>query len=402
MNRKILIGVTVLAALAGGSYVYLRHLKDANEAALRAAAPAIAAPTVSVVKVKQADFVEVAVASGSLVPREEILVSPEVEGFRVLELFVDEGAHVTKGQVLAKLVDNQLQAQIAQNDASLARATAAIAQARASVTEVAARLKEADAQLQRAEPLKKSGYLSGAVYDQRESAAHTAQAQFAAAQDGLKAAEAEKAQVEAQRRELDWKLGNTEVKSPADGIVSRRTARIGAMASNIGEPMFRIIQNGDIELDAEIVETELSRVKVGQKAIVTVPGAGEAEGKVRLISTEVDKNTRLGRVRIFLGEKREFRIGAFARSRIETANSRGLAVSSAAVTFEQSGSYVQRVVGDTVEKRAIKTGLVSGDLIEVTSGLENGDVVVARAGSFLRDGDKIRPVEPDAKVSEAK
>lgn len=402
MLRKLLITTLVLAGIGATAYLSLQGLKARHEASKHPEPVVVSAPAVTVTKVTSADFVETATVSGSLIPREEILVSPEIEGFRVLELFADEGSRVTKGQVLARLVASQLEAQRAQNDANLARASAAIAQARSQISEADARVKEAAAQLARAEPLKKSGYLSGAVYDQRESAARTSQAQLAAANDALKAAEAEKAQVEAQRRELDWRLGNTEVKSPADGIVSRRNARVGAMATAAGEPMFRIIQNGEIELDAEVVETELPRVKVGQKATVTVPGTGDAAGTVRLVATEVDKTTRLGKVRIFLGEKPQFRIGSFARGSIETARSHGLGVETASVTFDTAGAFVQLVIGDKVEKRMIKTGLVTGDRVEVTEGLSEGDIVVARAGTFLRDGDVVRPITPDAKVSEAR
>ncbi|PPC79736.1 MAG: efflux transporter periplasmic adaptor subunit, partial [Hyphomicrobium sp.] len=158
---------------------------------------------------------------------------------------------------------------------------------------------------------------------------------------------------------------------------------------------------GEIELDAEIVETELAKVREGQKAIVTLPGAGDFEGSVRLVSPEVDKTTRLGRVRIFLGTNPALRIGAFARGRIETSRSRGLAAPSASVTFDAAGTYAQAVVGDKVEKRLLKTGLVMGELVEIKDGLSEGDVIVTRAGTFLRDGDIVRPIAPDAKLSEA-
>ena len=403
MIKKLILGLVVLGALgaAGFHYFETKRLAAATARQTENAKPVLA-PAVTVAKVTTANFVETAVVSGSLVAREEILVSPEIEGFRVLELFADEGSKVTKGQVLARLVTEQLDALMAQNEAGLARSTAAIAQAQSQIAQAEAQAKEAKAQLERAEPLKKSGYLSGATYDQRESAARTTEAQVIATRDGLKAAEAEKAQVEAQRRELTWRRTNTDVKAPEDGIVSRRNARLGAMATAIGEPMFRIIAKGEIELDAEVVETEIARVKEGQKAQVTVPGSGEAEGTVRLVSPEVDKTTRLGRVKIFLGANPALRIGAFARGRIATAASRGLAVPASAVMFDGSGAYVQAVSGTKVARRALKTGLISGDLVEVTEGLAEGDLVVARAGTFLRDGDVVRPILPDPKVSEAK
>ncbi|RUO97325.1 efflux RND transporter periplasmic adaptor subunit [Hyphomicrobium sp.] len=404
MNFKtFLFGVLAVGAVSGGAYLYLekRHTAEIQAARLEEAKP-IAAPAVTVMKVTTENFVETAAVSGSLVPREEILVSPEVDGLRVLELLADEGDKVKKGQVLARLVAEQLDAQLAQNDANLARSTAAIAQAESQIVQAEAQAKEAAAQLDRAVPLKQSGYLSGSMYDQRESAARTTQAQLLAARDGLKAANAEKAQVEAQRRELQWRRSNTDVTSPEDGVISRRTARIGAMAAANGEPMFRIIEKGEIELDAEIVETEMKNVRVGQKAIVTVPQVGDFEGKVRLVSPEVDKTARLGRVKIFLGINPVLRIGSYARGRIETASSRGLAVPSSAVAFDHDLASVQVVSDNKVHRRVVKVGLVTNDLIEIKDGVSEGDLVVTRAGTFLRDGDVVRPVLPEPRLSEVK
>jgi HlyD family secretion protein len=401
--RKFTVSLLLASAAAGGGYLFVEKRQTAAIQAERLeAAKPVTAPAVTVSKVATEDFVETAAVSGSLVPREEILVSAEVEGLRVLQLLADEGDKVKKGQILARLVAEQIDAQLAQNDANLARSTAAIAQAESQIAQAEAQAKEAQAQFQRAEPLKQSGYLSGATYDQRESAAHTTAAQLIAARDGLTAARADKAQVEAQRREIMWRRNNTDVTSPEDGVISRRTARIGGMASAVGEPMFRIIENGEIELDAEIVETELKNVKVDQKAVVTVPQTGDFDGKVRLVSPEVDKTTRLGRVKIFLGANPTLRIGSFARGRIETARSRGLAVPSSAVTFDQGSVYVQVVKNDKIERHEVSVGLVAGDLVEVKDGLKEGDLVVTRAGTFLRDGDAVRPILPEATLSEAK
>ncbi|HVZ06191.1 efflux RND transporter periplasmic adaptor subunit [Hyphomicrobium sp.] len=400
---KLIATLAFLGASAAVGYIYVqkKHTAAIQTERLEAAKP-LAAPAITVSTAKTNDFIETAVVSGSLIPREEILVSPEIEGLRVLELLADEGDHVKKGQVLARLVSEQIDAQIAQNRANLARSDAAIAQAESQIAQAEAQAKEAAAQLQRAEPLKKSGYLSGATYDQRESAARTTAAQLVAARDGLIAAKAEKAQVEAQGRELEWRRSNTDVTAPQDGVISRRTARMGALASSVGEPMFRIIQRGEIELDAEIVETELKNVKVGQKAIVTVPQVGNFEGRVRLVSPEVDKTTRLGRVKIFLGSNPQLRIGTYARGLIETAHSRGLGIPSSAVTFDQGVASVQVVKNNTIKKHLVTVGLISGDLVEVKKGLHEGDMVVTRAGTFLRDGDVVRPIAPAAKLSEAR
>ena len=361
-----------------------------------------APPAVSVVKVADADFIETVAVSGSLVPREEILVAPEVEGFRVQDLKVDVGDRVKKGDILAILVQELLDAQVAQNDASLARADAAISKARSAIAEAEAHVTEADASFDRAKPLKNSGYLSASTYDQREAAAKSSQAQLIASRDGLKLAEAEKAQVEAQRRELLWRRANTEVRAPADGLVSRRTARIGGMASGVAEPLFRIVLRSEVEVDAEVIETELAKMDAGQKAKINVAGVGDVTGTVRLVTPEVDKTTRLGRVRIFLGDDPRLRIGSFARGTVDTAQDRGLAVPSSAVVFDAEGAFVQVVRDGHVARSNISTGLISRGRVEVRAGLAAGDIVVAKAGTFLRDGDVVRPITPDAKISEAR
>jgi HlyD family secretion protein len=413
--KRALIAFAVLVAIGAGIYFgpqlepllapYMTALKKVPSAASEHEQTAQStAPAVSVAKVVPAEFAETVAVSGSLVPRDEILVAPEVDGFRVLELKVDEGDRVKKGDVLATLVQESLDAQLAQSDAGVARAEAAISKAKSQIVETAAKLAEAQADFERAKPLKKSGYLSESIYDQREAAAKSAEAQLVAARDGLKLAEAEKAQVEAQRRELVWRRSNTQVTAPADGLISRRTARIGGMASGsvAAEPMFRIIARGEVELDAEVIETELGKIAIGQKARIAVAGDGVVDGTVRLVSPEVDKTTRLGRVRVFLGDDPKLRIGSFARGTIHTARGNGLAVPSSAVVFDADGTFVQVVDDGRVSRRAVKTGLLSGGLVEVREGLKEGDVVVAKAGTFLRDGDVVRAVLPDAKISEAK
>ena len=190
--------------------------------------------------------------------------------------------------------------------------------------------------------------------------------------------------------------------APADGIISRRMARVGGFAAGAAEPMFRIVAKGEVELDAEVTETRVAAVKEGQKARVETAGA-TVEGNVRLVSPEIDKATRLGRVRIYLGDNPGLRVGAFARGTIEVAKSRGLAVPASAVLYEPDGALVQVVRNNRVETQRIVPGLAAGSLVEVRKGLSEDDVVVARSGTFLRDGDAVRPVFADkARLSEAR
>jgi HlyD family secretion protein len=410
MKTRTILILLGLAALGGVAYetgiVNAMMEKREAAAAKRAAPPEIPVPVVSVVRAEVSDFVASVLVTGSLVARDEIMVAPEIDGLRVMELKADEGDSVKKGDVLAVLVFEQLDAQIAQNEAALARSNATIAQTTSQIVEAEARLAEAKSSLERARPLVQNKYLSESVFDQRDAAAKMAAAQVVTARGVLKSAEAEKAQVEAQRRELDWRRSNTEVRAPADGIISRRNVRIGSIANggslSGGEPLFRMVARGEIELDAELSETRMAHVTVGQKAKVQVAGAGEVEGTVRLISPEVDKATRLGKVRIFLGSRSDLRVGAFARGTIETGRAHNIAVPQSAILYDEEGhASVQIVEAGIIVKRRIETGLTAGNQVEIKSGVAEGDLVVAKAGTFLREGDAVRAAEPAPKVSEA-
>ena len=416
MKKRILIillglgGLAIAAHQSGLVAPYLASLAakhpNAKSEPAKAEPPV---PVVSVISAMRADFVDTVPVTGSFAAREEILVAPEVDGMRVLEIRAEVGDRVKKGDVLARLVTEQIEAQIAANDAALASAAAAIARSQSLIVEQQARVTEAEAQLERARPLVKSKHLSESVYDQRLALARTAEAQLASAKSALAQAEAEKAQIEAQRRELDWRHSNAEVRSPADGIVSRRSGRIGGIATASaltgGDTMFRLIENGEIELEAEVAETHLWKVKPGQKAHIRASGGVEATGKVRLVSPEVDKATRLGNVRIFLGDRPDLKIGAFGRGTIETGNGNAVAVPLSAVLYTDAGATVQVVVDGRVVTRAVKTGHETAGMIAIESGLAEGELVVAKSGTFLRDGDAVRPLKPDegppGKVSEA-
>jgi multidrug efflux pump subunit AcrA (membrane-fusion protein) len=153
-----------------------------------------------------------------------------------------------------------------------------------------------------------------------------------------------------------------------------------------------MIENGEIELDAEVPQAHLARLALGQKARIAIPGNGEVEGSVRLISPSVDPATRLGRVRILLGKDPSLRIGTFARGEVIVANGMGLAVPRSAVLFGKSGPSVQVVENDKVEARPVTLGLAEADMIELRSGVTEGALVVAKSGTFLRNGDSVRPV----------
>jgi RND family efflux transporter MFP subunit len=354
------------------------------------------APAVTVVKAAERELVERAIVTGTLVPREEILVAPEVEGFRIAEVLVEEGSVVKKGEVLARLSRDILETLLAQNAATRIRAEAAIAQARSNIVQAEAAQVEAAQALERARALMRSGNTTEAVMESRVAAARAAEGRLSAARDGLRIAEAEKASAQAQQREIDWRLSRTEIRAPAAGVVSRKMARVGATATAAGEAMFRIIMNGEIELEGEVTEIQMPRLKEGAEAEVTVDGQRFIAGRIRNLFPEVDRATRLGKVRIALPKDEGLRIGSFARGTVVVARRTGVAVPAASVLYGAEGPTVLAVVDDKVQARRVATGLNAEGFVEVTQGLQSGEAVVARAGSFLRDGDMVRAVSADA------
>ena len=189
-----------------------------------------------------------------------------------------------------------------------------------------------------------------------------------------------------------WRRGRVEVTAPADGIVSRRMARVGGYAAGAAEPMFRIVAKGEVELDAEVTETRHAASRTGRRRASRSPVSARSTGTVRLVSPEVDKSTRLGRVRIFLGDNPGLRVGSFARGQIvdrQRQRPRG-----AGVRRPLRSRRADRAGGARQPRRdaEIETGLAAGAIVQVRDGLAEGDLVVTRSGTFLREGDAVRPV----------
>jgi len=349
-------------------------------------------PTITVVAAERGTLAEQLGVTGTLVPREEALVTPQVEGLAITEILAEQGDVVTAGQVLARLSREQLDTAMAQNLAQIARAQAAIAQAQGGVAEAEANRVQTDAALTRARELVGPGATSRETFDQRRMAADVAVARVAAAGALLHAAEADRALALAQRDELALRTARTELRAPVAGRISRRTARLGAVVGSAGDPLFRIIEGGTIELDAQVPEIFLARLRPGQPATVVPAGQGQRSGHVRLVAPEVDQATRLGRVRIALDNSDGLTVGSFAHGAVETARHQGVIVPLSAVLFEPEGARVQVVADGRVQTRAVETGLRAEGRVEIVAGLAPGEAVVAVSGSFVRDGDQVSAV----------
>jgi multidrug efflux pump subunit AcrA (membrane-fusion protein) len=190
--------------------------------------------------------------------------------------------------------------------------------------------------------------------------------------------------------------GAVQVQAPVAGLVSRSTATVGAVASGKGEALFNIITGNEFDLVGQVATSDLPKLAVNQAAKVKVVGAGEMDGKVRLIAPTIEPNSQLGQVFISVDPSKHLLVNASARAIVKTGESCGIAVPLTAVLYGTAGTVVQVVRRDRVETRRVEVGLLSGGRVEVREGLSEGDVVVARAGALLREGDPVRPVAMDA------
>ena len=341
-------------------------------------------PSITVSRAAAETLADTVVLTGTLVAREEVLVNPQIEGLAITRVLAEEGDRVVAGQVLAYLSHDVAEASLAQNAAQIARADAAIAQAQSAIQEAEANRAQADAAFARSRDLVATGAASRETFDTRQQAAQIGVARVASAQNARGLALADRALAQAQRTELAVRLALTEIRSPVAGIVSRRTARVGAVFGMTGDPLFRITQDGAVELEADVPENRLARLHAGQPA--TIDGV---LAHVRLVSPEVNRTTRLGRVRIAPDQDPVGVIGSFARARVEVARLDGIAVPLSAVLFDPDGAKVQVVHDGLVETRPVTVGLRSGGLALLTAGLAAGEAVVSVSATFVRDGDRV-------------
>ncbi|MCC2611266.1 efflux RND transporter periplasmic adaptor subunit [Neorhizobium petrolearium] len=350
-------------------------------------------PSIVVTEAVTKPLVDRVIATGTIKPVEEIYVQPLVEGLSIKTLNADVGDEVKADSVLATLNDDALLLEKSQLEANRAKAEAALAQYKAQVIEAQANLDDATRQRDRTKRLSQNGTSTVSQLEQAEALVEVRQAQLNAAKQAVAVGESDIKVVDAQIEDVDLKLARTGVKTPVAGVVSLRNAKVGAIASGTGNPLFTIIKDGAIELVADLSETDIQKIKVGQKAIVTIAGGRtKIEGKVRLVSPTVDSTTRLGSVHIVVDDESGARAGMYASADIIVTETNALALPLSAVTTDRNGSTARKVEDNVVKQVKIETGIQDGGFVEVVSGLEAGDMVVAKAGAFVRDGDKIAPV----------
>lgn len=331
----------------------------------KAAAPAEQqARSVSVASVQAREIQGGLTASGTLIPREDTAIFPQLNGYRVEAVLVDEGSTVKAGQPLARMDDTLLRAQLAQQTA-LANQQKIVAD-------------RADAEAARVKGLDTRGILSQEQIDARRFSAMSARAQAEAQAAALKDTETREALLT--------------IRAPYNGLVIERNVRPGDMSAGTN-PWFRMAKDSQIELAADVGESALDKIHVGAPVEVTLADGAKVEGKVRLVSPRVDATTKLGRVKISLPIRSDIRAGGFATAVFLGFTRSALSVPETAVRYDADGAAVL-LVGpfNKLARVPVTTGVRGGGYVELLSGPSAGAQVVAKAAAMLTPGDTVRPV----------
>jgi HlyD family secretion protein len=303
-------------------------------------APTQVYPSITVSTVSTQKLRDIIVASGLVGPVDQVSVVPMVQGQQVAELLADVGETVKAGQVIARLSSSAFSLQKTELESALAAAKTA--NDTALIADFTEQLDTANKSLARAE----------------------------------------------------LTIARTDVKSPVAGEITARNAQLGAMPNG---PMFTIMRDGLLELRADVSESDLIKLQVGQTAELTIAGASSPlMGTVRLVEPTIDPATRLGRVRISFADSGAVRAGMFVEAAILVAERETLAVPVTAVGAYNGKSTVMAIEKNIAGRKEVQTGIRMGGWIEIISGLSAGETVVTKAGAFVRQGDQINPVSAPA------
>lgn len=365
-----------MAVVAAGAAVAVKFRADPAAPPAAPAAP-VASLAVTVAPVELHDITRTLLVTGSLAARDELPIGTETSGLAVAEVLVDIGDHVKKGQLLARFNDSVLKADLAQRIAA--------------VDEAKGNAVEADANLRRAEELSRTGAMSGHDLDNRRALAISMRSRVAVA--------------EANRDLALAHLKQAEIRAPADGTITVRTARLGAVLSAGGTELFRMIRDDQVELVADVPETDLPALKAGQKVALSVDGSHDSGhpygGTVRLVEPMVDPKTRIGHIRIDIDRTSALKPGMFVTGEVAVGTQHLPTVPEAAVVYRDVRPMAF-VVDDkgVVTARQVATGGRQDGRIAILSGVKEGERVAVSGAGYLKDGDLVTvsaPVAGDVK-----
>ena len=346
-----------------GAGVWWASSRSDNASPAQTTKPAL---TVSTVLPVQTQLPITLAANGNIMAWQEAIVGSESNGLRLTEVRVNVGDTVRAGQVLATFAAESIAADVAQANASLSEALANAA--------------EAAANAKRARTLESTGALSAQQINQYLTAEQTAKARVAAS----------RAMLAAQK----LRLRHTRLVAPDSGIISARSATVGAVVPG-GTELFRLIRQGRLEWRAEVTAAELSRIRPGQVVRVKLGDGRVLIGRVRIVGPTVDQQTRAALVYVDLpnggGKNAPAKAGMFAQGEFDMGMSTALTVPQQAVVLRDGFSYVFRLNPDSrVSQVKVRTGRRLGDQVEITAGITPETVLVVKGAGFLNDGDLVK------------
>ena len=354
------LGLSVAAAFVG-------HALAADPAPAASAAKARPALTVNLSTPEKGEWTQSLAANGSVAAWQEAIVGAEIAGLRLAEVRVNVGDAVKRGQVLALLSADTVQAELAQSRAAAAEAQANLLAA------------QGDAERARQLQANGSGALSAQQLQQYLTLELTAKARVDAAQ--------------ARVRTDELRLAQTRISAPDDGLISARIATVGGVVQP-GQELFRLLRKNRLEWRAEVPATELARLRPGMTVQLQGPDGQTIAGRLRMVAPTVDAQTRNGLVYVDLPAPGALRAGSFARGEFQLGKTGALSLPQAAVQLRDGFAYVFKVGPDMkAQQTKITTGRRFGERIEVTGGLDAGARVVSSGVGFLSDGDLVRVVE---------
>jgi len=337
------------------------------------ARPARPALTVSTTRPSQASLPLQLSANGNVAAWQEALVSLEAQGLRLTQVLVNVGDTVRAGQLLARLADETVQADLAQ--------------ARAALLEAEAHADEAVTNASRTRQVQAGGALSEQQISQALSAERAAQARVLAARASV------------QSQEL--RLRQTQVLAPDSGVISARSATVGAVPPS-GTELFRLIRQNRLEWRAEVTAAELPRLRRGTRVRLGLPSGAQVMGEVRQLAPTIDPQTRNALVYVDLKPHPELRPGLFARGEFVLGQSPALTLPQQALVVRDGFSYVFELdAQQNVQQRKVETGRRQGEQVEVLRGLAPGATVVLQGAGFLNQGDRVRVSNPPASAAPA-
>jgi HlyD family secretion protein len=376
--KPVVVIAIVVVAVAAGAFFFLSSEKPEKTEADAKAAPKPAL-TVTAAQPQSARLAIALAANGNIVAWQEAIIGSESNGLRLTDVRVNVGDVVKAGQVLATFSTESTQADVAQ--------------ARASLLEAQASASDAAANAERARTLQNSGALSTQQINQYLTTEKTARARAEAAQAVLDAQQLRGRQ--------------TQVLAPDSGVISARTATVGAVVS-AGTELFRLIRKGRLEWRAEVTSAELGRITTGTTAVIRPASGGELRGRVRMIAPTVDPQTRSALVYVDLpasaGKDAPAKAGMFARGEFNLGTSEALTVPQRAIVVRDGFNFVfQLDANNRVSQVKVQTGRLVGNRVEVVSGLTADARIVVDGAGFLNDGDVVRiTAAPEAAAGTSK